>query len=436
MATLFSDNVEQQTKPPLAERLRPRSLDSIIGQHHLLGEQAALRKRIESGEIGNIILWGPPGCGKTTLARLIADHVQTDFKPLSAIFTGVADLKSLFAMAKQNAQSGRKTVLFVDEIHRFNKAQQDAFLPVMEDGTITLIGATTENPSFALNNALLSRAHVYTLKRLETDDLTGLLGQIIDHEDIHITLDDDACHALIRLADGDARALIGLVEQLNHSVDQDHLITGEALSSLLDTRPLQHDKSDDGHYNLLSALHKSVRASDVDASLYWLARLLQGGEDPRIIARRMTRMASEDLGLAAPQALSICLDAWNAYERLGHPEGELALAQALIYLASAPKSNAVYTAYNAATRAARDSGSLPPQMHSLNAPTQLMKKQGYYDGYQYDHNDPDGFSGQNHFPSDIGRPQFYHPKQAGFEKEIAGRLQEWDRLRRKKNPAA
>lgn len=429
-ATLFSANQTHSTSRPLAERLRPQTLDAVIGQTHLLGPDGLLRKQLEQGQCGNMILYGPPGCGKTTLARLVANHIDARFTPLSAIFSGVGDLKSIFAMARQNLEAGKKTILFVDEIHRFNKAQQDAFLPVMEDGTITLIGATTENPSFALNNALLSRLSVHTLHRLSREELTHLLTTVLDDPDVTVTIDPDAQGAMVAIADGDARALIGMVEALNHMPELD--VTGETLPKLLHHRPMQHDKSDDGHYNLLSALHKSVRASDVDASLYWLARAFQGGEDPCIIARRMTRMASEDIGLAAPQALSICLDAWNAYERLGSPEGELALAQALIYLASAPKSNAAYTALKAAMETARDTGSLPPQMHSVNAPIRWMKDQGYAHNYQYDHNDPDGFSGQNHFPADCLRQEFYTPSQRGFEKDIAHRLAEWAKLRQGK----
>ncbi len=372
---------------------------------------------------------GPPGCGKTTLARILAGHTDLHFEQISAIFSGVADLKKVFETARLRRQNGAGTLLFVDEIHRFNKSQQDAFLPVVEDGTITLIGATTENPSFELNAALLSRCQVFVLKRLDEAALEILLRRAEEEEGRALPLDEGARVALKAMADGDGRYALSMAAQV---LTQPEPLDTAALTRLVNRRAPLYDKSDEAHYNLISALHKAVRGSDADAALYWLARMLAGGEDPRFIARRITRMASEDIGLADPQALPVCLGAWEAYERLGSPEGELALAQALVYLATAPKSNAVYTAYKAATQTARETGSLMPPKHILNAPTGLMKDQGYGAGYEYDHDTADGFSGQDYFPGEMSRPRFYDPPERGFEREIKKRLEYWAKLREKK----
>ena len=384
-----------------------------------------------SGNLSSLILWGPPGVGKTTIARLLADAVDLTFVQVSAIFTGVADLKKVFEAARLRYRNGQGTLLFVDEIHRFNKAQQDGFLPHMEDGTILLVGATTENPSFELNAALLSRAQVLVLERLSLADLE-LLAQRAEHElDRALPLTGQAREALLEMADGDGRALLNLIEQVMGWTVADKLDT-EALTRRLTRRAAKYDKSGDEHYNLISALHKSVRGSDPDAALYWFARMLAGGEDPRYLARRITRMAVEDIGLADPQANAVCLDAWNTYERLGSPEGELALAQAVTYLALAPKSNAAYVAYKAAAKAARDTGSEPPPKHILNAPTKLMKDQGYGDGYAYDHDAEGGFSGQNYFPDGMKRGVYYQPVERGFERELKRRLDYFVKLRTKR----
>jgi len=413
---------------PLADRLRPARLADVIGQAHLIGPDGVLSRMLAGGHPPSLILWGPPGTGKTTIARLLADETDLAFVQVSAIFTGVAELKKVFEAAKLRRGQGRGTLLFVDEIHRFNKAQQDGFLPHMEDGTILLVGATTENPSFELNAALLSRAQVLVLERLGPDDLERLVQRAEAALGCDLPLDAGAREALIGMADGDGRALLNLVEQVAGWEAARPLDAAE-LGRRLQRRAAQYDKSGDAHYNLISALHKSVRGADPDAALYWLARMLEGGEDPRYLARRILRMAIEDIGLAEPQAQTICLEAWQVYERLGSPEGELALAQAVLYLSLAPKSNAGYTAYGAARRAARKTGSEPPPKHILNAPTRLMKEQGYGAGYEYDHDAEGGFSGQDYFPEGMPRGVYYLPVERGFERELKKRVAFFARLR-------
>ena len=430
MSDLFA--VEKEAKEladrPLPDRLRPHSLDEIVSQEHLVGEGAPIRKMIDGGRLASMVLWGPPGCGKTTLARILSSRTDLHFEQLSAIFSGVQDLRKVFEAARIRKRNGQGTLLFVDEIHRFNKSQQDAFLPVVEDGTIVLIGATTENPSFELNAALLSRAQVFVLKRIDDEGLETLIGRAEKDAGGKLPVDDQARATLKAMADGDGRYVLSMAEQI---LSQGEQLDTEAMLKIVQRRAPLYDKGDDAHFNLISALHKAVRGSDADAALYWFARMLAGGEHPEYIARRMARMAVEDIGLADPQALPTCISAWQAYERLGSPEGELALAQALIYLATAPKSNAAYTAYGAAQRAAQETGSLQPPKHILNAPTSLMKKQGYGDGYAYDHDTPEGFSGQNYFPDGMQRRQFYDPPERGFEREIRKRLDYWETLRRK-----
>ncbi|WP_424933601.1 replication-associated recombination protein A [Amaricoccus macauensis] len=401
---------------PLAERLRPASLGDVVGQDHVLGPEGPLGRMLAAGELGSIIFWGPPGVGKTTIARLLADATEMAFVQLSAIFSGVADLKKIFEAAKLRHRNGRGTLLFVDEIHRFNKAQQDAFLPHMESGTIVLVGATTENPSFELNAALLSRARVLTLNRLDEGSLALVLERAERELGHALPLTDAARETLVGLADGDGRSLLNLVEQI--AGDSGEPLDPPGLLKRVARRAAVYDKSGDGHYNLISALHKSVRGSDPDAALYWLARMLKGGEDPRYLARRITRMAVEDIGLADPRAQRVCLDAWETYERLGSPEGELALAQAVIYLTLAPKSNAAYAAYKEAMKAAGETGSLVPPKHILNAPTKLMREEGYGAGYVYDHNTEEGVSGQNYFPDGMERQAFYRPTARGEEAEM------------------
>ncbi len=433
MPDLFSSGAEGTPAPegprPLADRLRPRRLDEVIGQGHLLDEGGALRVMLDGGISGSVIFWGPPGVGKTTIARLLAAESDLHFVQISAIFSGVPDLRKVFEAAKHRRASGQGTLLFVDEIHRFNKAQQDGFLPHMEDGTIVLVGATTENPSFELNAALLSRAQVLTLNRLELRDLERLAQRAEKDTGRALPLTGPAREALLEMADGDGRALLNLIEQVLAWRGIEGKLTPEALSQRLMRRAAVYDKSGDGHYNLISALHKSVRGSDPDAALYWLARMLTAGEDPRFLARRITRMAVEDIGLADPQAQAICLQSWETYERLGSPEGELALAQAVVYLALAPKSNATYVAYKAAMAEAKKTGSAPPPKHILNAPTSLMKEQGYGAGYAYDHDAEDGFSGQDYFPESMTRPAWYVPVERGFERELAKRVAYFARLR-------
>ncbi|MGB2894212.1 MAG: replication-associated recombination protein A, partial [Albidovulum sp.] len=398
----------------------------------VLSPEGPLGAMLAAGSLSSLILWGPPGVGKTTIARLLADATDLAFVQISAIFTGVPDLRKVFEAAKLRRAQGRGTLLFVDEIHRFNKAQQDGFLPHMEDGTIVLVGATTENPSFELNAALLSRAQVIVLERLSPADLERLAQRAEKELGHALPLTGDARAALIEMADGDGRALLNLIEQVA-AWKLSTPITTEALASRLMRRAAKYDKSGDEHYNLISALHKSVRGSDPDAALYWFARMLEGGEDPRFLARRLTRMAVEDIGLADPQAQSLCLHAWEVYERLGSPEGELALAQAVTYLALAPKSNAGYVAYKAARDLARKTGSEPPPKHILNAPTRLMKDQGYGAGYAYDHDAEDAFSGQNYFPDAMKRPLLYQPVERGYERELKKRLDWFAKLRAERN---
>ncbi|WP_299407777.1 replication-associated recombination protein A [uncultured Roseobacter sp.] len=416
---------------PLADRLRPTRLDEVIGQDHILASEAPLGAMLAANTLSSLIFWGPPGVGKTTIARLLADASDRAFVQISAIFSGVSDLRKVFEAAKTRQRIGQGTLLFVDEIHRFNKAQQDGFLPHMEDGTIVLVGATTENPSFELNSALLSRSQVLVLRRLETEALNELMVRAEEMLGKQLPLDDDARSALVQMADGDGRALLNLVEQAS-TIVADAPLGPKELAARLQRRAAQYDKSGDAHYNLISALHKAVRGSDPDAAMYWLARMLAGGEDPRFLARRITRMAVEDIGLADPQANRLCLDAWATYERLGSPEGELALGQAVLYLALAPKSNAAYVAYKQAMGLARQTGSEPPPKHILNAPTTLMKEEGYGSGYAYDHDAEDGFSGQHYFPDDMERVSFYAPPDRGFEREMKKRLAYFEKLRAKR----
>ncbi|RYH04397.1 replication-associated recombination protein A [Salipiger sp. IMCC34102] len=434
MADLFGDDPapEPSSGPrPLADRLRPRALSEVIGQRQVLGPEAPLGAMLESGALSSLVFWGPPGVGKTTIARLLADETDLHFVQISAIFTGVPELRKVFEAAKLRRRNGQGTLLFVDEIHRFNKAQQDSFLPHMEDGTILLVGATTENPSFELNAAVLSRAQVLILTRLEEADLESLAKRAEQELGRPLPLDASARAALINMADGDGRSLLNLIEQVA-AWKTDTALGVETLTSRLMKRATKYDKSGDEHYNLISALHKSVRGSDPDAALYWLARMLTGGEDPRYLARRIVRMAVEDIGLADPQAQAVCLQAWETYERLGSPEGELALGQAVTYLALAPKSNAGYAAFKAAMVAAKKSGSEPPPAHILNAPTTLMKEQGFGAGYAYDHDAQDGFSGQNYFPDTMKRGSYYQPVDRGFERDLKKRLDYFAGLRAKR----
>ncbi|HEX6959663.1 MAG TPA: replication-associated recombination protein A [Ferrovibrio sp.] len=419
---------EDAAPRPLADRLRPRRLDDVVGQDHLLKDDGPIARMVAARRIASIILWGPPGCGKTTIARLLADAVDLEFEPLSAVFSGVADLRKVFAEAAARRAAGRGTVLFVDEIHRFNRSQQDAFLPYVEDGTVTLIGATTENPSFELNAALLSRCQVLVLRRLTDADLEILLQRAEATTGRPLPLEPDARAALVAMADGDGRYLLNLAEEL-FALQIDRLLNTTALARVVQKRAPLYDKAQEGHYNLISALHKSLRGSDTDAALYWLARMLAGGEDPLYIARRLVRFAVEDIGLADPNAVLQALAAKDAFDFLGSPEGELALAQAVIYLGTAPKSNAAYRAFGAARAAAAETGSLMPPMHILNAPTRLMRDLGYGKDYAYDHDTPEGFSGQNYFPDGMARREFYQPVERGFEREIAKRLEYWRRLR-------
>ncbi len=419
---------ETEAPRPLADRLRPDRLDQVVGQDHLLAKDAPIGRMVAQSRLTSMILWGPPGCGKTTIARLLADATDLAFRPLSAVFSGVADLRKVFAEARDHRRAGRGTLLFIDEIHRFNRAQQDGFLPYVEDGTVTLIGATTENPSFELNPALLSRCQVLVLNRLDRTALIQLVERAEAETDRALPLQPEAREALIAMADGDGRFILNLAEEL-FALRTDEPLDTAALATTVQRRAPLYDKGQESHYNLISALHKSVRGSDPDAALYWLARMLSGGEDPRYIARRVTRMAVEDIGLADPGALRQALSAWEAYERLGSPEGELALAQSVIYMASSPKSNAAYKAFGAAARTARETGSLMPPKHILNAPTRLMKDLGYGRGYEYDHDAEAAFSGQNCFPEEMARQQFYRPTDRGFEEKMRTRLEYWQQLR-------
>jgi putative ATPase len=414
---------------PLADKLRPQTLSEVVGQKALIGPDGALTRMLESKSLGSLIFWGPPGSGKTTVARLLADETEFHFEQVSAIFTGVAELKKVFDAARARRDTGKGTLLFVDEIHRFNRAQQDSFLPVMENGTITLVGATTENPSFELNAALLSRARVLVFKSLDEEAIGELLTRAEEIEGKKLPLDEEARMTLIRMADGDGRASLTLAEEVWRAARKGEQFNSERLQEIVQRRAPIYDKSQDGHYNLISALHKSVRGSDADAALYYLARMMDAGENPLYIARRVVRMAVEDIGLADPQALSIANAAKDAYDFLGSPEGELAIAQAVIYLATAPKSNAAYRAYGNAMRAAKEAGSLVPPKHILNAPTKLMKDEGYSSGYEYDHDAEEAFSGQDYFPEKLGRQEFYHPVERGFERELKKRMEYWAKLR-------
>jgi putative ATPase len=438
MADLFSDTELKDAQPPiaanapLADRLRPASLDEVVGQEHLTGPEGAIGRMVSAGKLSSMILWGPPGTGKTSIARLLADAVGLRFVPISAVFSGVADLKKIFAEAKTAARAGQRTLLFVDEIHRFNRAQQDGFLPYVEDGTVTLVGATTENPSFELNAALLSRCQVLILRRLNEQALDTLIQRAEAEVERPIPLTRDARDALVASADGDGRFLLNQVETL-FDVDLDAALDPAGMVALLHRRVPVYDKDREGHYNLISALHKSLRGSDPQAALYYLARMLVAGEEPLYVLRRLTRAAMEDIGLADPQALVQCLAAKDAYDFLGSPEGELAIVQACLYLATAPKSNAAYMAQKSAWRSARETGSLMPPSHILNAPTRLMKDIGYGKGYAYDHDVEEGFSGQDYWPEGMEPQNFYEPAERGFEAKVAERIAYWNELRGKRS---
>ncbi len=433
MSNLFqSAGLDNDAPRPLADLLRPQTIEDVVGQGHLLNDSEPIGRMLKSGRIASMILWGPPGVGKTTIARLIADHADMEFVQLSAVFSGVKDLREVFETAKARRATGRGTLLFVDEIHRFNKAQQDGFLPYVEAGIVTLIGATTENPSFELNGALLSRAQVFVLKRLSEKALDELLARAENTTQQDLLLTRDGRDALIAFADGDGRYLLNLTEEI-FALATKKKLDAKDVAKHLQKRAPAYDKNREEHYNLISALHKSIRGSDPDAALYWLARMLTGGEDPLYIARRIIRMASEDIGLADPLALMLANEAMNTYRFLGSPEGELAIAHAVVHMATAPKSNAVYTAFKSAMRAAKKTGSLMPPAHILNAPTKMMKELGYGKGYAYDHDTEEGFSGQNYFPDDMEREHFYAPKGEGREREIKARLEKWAEIRATKS---
>jgi putative ATPase len=430
-ANLFTAaGLDQDGPRPLADKLRPRTISDVVGQEQLLGPDGVLSRMLATRTLGSLIFWGPPGTGKTTVARLLAHATDLEFEQLSAVFSGVADLKQAFDAARARRETGKGTLLFVDEVHRFNRAQQDSFLPVMEDGTVVLIGATTENPSFELNAALLSRARVLVFKPLDATAIEKLFARAEAVESKALPLDEEARAALIRMADGDGRAALTLAEEVWRAARPGEIFDAAKLTEVVQRRAPIYDKAQDGHYNLISALHKSVRGSDPDAALYYLCRMLDAGEDPLYLARRVVRMAVEDIGLADPQALVVANAAKDAYDFLGSPEGELAIAEAVLYLATAPKSNAAYVAFGAAMQTAKQAGSLLPPKHILNAPTNLMKSEGYGADYDYDHDAPDAFSGQDYFPEALGRQSFYDPPDRGFEREIRKRLEYWAKLRR------